>query len=60
MGRELIDRGHEDTGSERELTDREKEMLDQRLESYRRDPKAASPWEAVKKRILDRASQPGS
>ena len=37
------------------LSDEEKEMLDQRLEAYRRDPEAVSPWSEVKARILDRA-----
>lgn len=34
------------------LTDAERQELDHRLEAYRRDPAAASPWHEVKERIL--------
>jgi putative addiction module component (TIGR02574 family) len=37
-----------------ELTDAQRQELDARLEEYHRDPKAGSPWEVVKKRILQR------
>ena len=33
------------------LTDDQKRELDNRLESYRRDPNEGSPWEEVRKRI---------
>jgi len=36
------------------LSDREKEELDRRLEAYRRNPEAVSPWPEVKARILGR------
>jgi putative addiction module component (TIGR02574 family) len=35
-----------------ELTDAQRAELDRRLEAYRRDPKAGSPWLEVKARIL--------
>jgi len=35
-----------------ELTDTQRAELDRRLEAYRRDPKAGSPWSEVKARIL--------
>lgn len=35
-----------------ELTDAQRPELDRRLEAYRRDPKAGSPWSEVKARIL--------
>ena len=35
-----------------ELTQAQRFELDQRLEAYRRDPKAGSPWSDVKARIL--------
>lgn len=35
-----------------ELTDSQRAELDRRLEAYRRDPKAGSPWSDVKARIL--------
>ena len=34
------------------LSDEEKALLDRRLEAYRRDPEAVSPWEDVKARLL--------
>jgi putative addiction module component (TIGR02574 family) len=34
------------------LSEAVREKLDRRLEAYRRDPEAASPWPEVKKRIL--------
>lgn len=37
------------------LTAAEKRKLDHRLESYRRNPEAVSPWAEVKERILRRA-----
>jgi putative addiction module component (TIGR02574 family) len=37
------------------LSEAEREMLDRRLEAYRRHPEAASPWAEVKERILRRA-----
>lgn len=37
------------------LSDVEREKIDRRLEAYRRDPEAASPWSEVKERILRRA-----
>ena len=36
------------------LSDREREELDRRLEAYRRNPEAVSPWPEVKERILGR------
>lgn len=33
------------------LSDAQREELDHRLEIYRRDPTAASPWEEVKARV---------
>ena len=35
-----------------ELTEAQRAELDRRLEAYRRDPKAGSPWAEVKARIL--------
>jgi putative addiction module component (TIGR02574 family) len=35
-----------------ELTEEQRAELDKRLEAYRRDPKAGSPWSEVKARIL--------
>ncbi len=35
-----------------ELTEAQRAELDRRLEAYRRDPKAGSPWSDVKARIL--------
>jgi len=37
-----------------ELTDDEKEIIDERLESYHQNPNLGSPWEKVFKRILDK------
>jgi len=37
------------------LSRTEREKLDQRLEAYRRDPDATSPWSEVKERILRRS-----
>lgn len=37
-----------------ELTDIQKAALDERLEAYHRNPDEGSPWETVKKRILNR------
>ena len=37
------------------LTRAEREKLDRRLEAYRRDPEATSPWSEVKERILRRS-----
>lgn len=37
------------------LSEAEREKIDRRLEAYRRDPEAASPWPEVKARILRRA-----
>jgi putative addiction module component (TIGR02574 family) len=34
------------------LTDEEREELDRRLDAYRRNPAAASPWEEVRARIF--------
>ena len=34
-----------------ELTPEERQLLDERLEAYHRDPAAASPWEDVVRRI---------
>jgi len=36
-----------------ELSDAQRKELDERLEKYHRDPEAGSPWEDVKKRILE-------
>ena len=36
------------------LTPAQREELDRRLEDYRRDPAAGSPWDAVRERILKR------
>ena len=36
-----------------ELSDARRKELDERLEKYHRDPEAGSPWEDVKKRILE-------
>ena len=35
-----------------ELTEAQSAELDRRLDAYRRDPKAGSPWSEVKARIL--------
>ena len=35
-----------------ELTEAQRAELDRRLEAYRRDPKAGSPWAEVKARVL--------
>lgn len=35
-----------------ELTEAQRTELDRRLEAYRRDPAAGSPWSEVKARIL--------
>ncbi|MDX2000721.1 MAG: addiction module protein [Thermoanaerobaculia bacterium] len=37
------------------LSEAERNELDQRLEDYRRNPDAVSPWAEVKARILARA-----
>ncbi|MCP5002718.1 MAG: addiction module protein [Planctomycetes bacterium] len=37
-----------------ELTDNEKEIIDERLESYHQNPNLGSPWEKVFERILDK------
>jgi putative addiction module component (TIGR02574 family) len=37
------------------LSDDEKAELDRRLDAYHRDPTAGSPWEAVRRKIRDRA-----
>lgn len=37
------------------LSQAEREKIDRRLEAYRRDPQAISPWPEVKARILRRA-----
>jgi len=37
------------------LTEGQKAELDRRLASYRRNPKAGSPWAMVRKRICNRA-----
>jgi len=37
-----------------ELTEDEKRLIDERLESYHRTPDLGSPWEDVYKRILSR------
>lgn len=38
------------------LSDAQREELDRRLEAYRHDPTAGSPWPEVKKRLLARRS----
>jgi putative addiction module component (TIGR02574 family) len=35
-----------------DLTEAQRAELERRLEAYRRDPKAGSPWSEVKARIL--------
>lgn len=35
------------------LTDQTKDLLSHRLEAARRNPRASSPWEEVKSRILN-------
>jgi|GEM_PF-2827351 len=42
-------------GREVEEAASEREELDRRLEGYRRDPEAASPWSEVKERIPGRS-----
>jgi putative addiction module component (TIGR02574 family) len=37
------------------LSEAERKQIDLRLEAYRRDPEAVSPWPEVKERILRRA-----
>jgi putative addiction module component (TIGR02574 family) len=37
------------------LSDSERELIDRRLEAYRRNPDAVSPWPEVKERLLRRA-----
>ena len=37
-----------------ELTDDQKAEIEQRLESYHRNPDAGSPWNEVRERIRDR------
>jgi putative addiction module component (TIGR02574 family) len=37
------------------LSDDEKAELDRRLEAYHKNPTAGSPWEAVRRKIRDRA-----
>ena len=37
-----------------ELTDEEKEIIDDRLAAHRRNPDAASPWCDVRQRILSK------
>ena len=37
------------------LSEKEREVLNRRLEAYRRNPQAVSPWPEVKQRILNRA-----
>ena len=37
-----------------ELTEDEKKIIDERLESYHQNPNLGSPWEKVFERILDK------
>lgn len=37
------------------LSEEDREKIDLRLEAYRRNPEATSPWSEVKERILRRA-----
>ncbi len=37
-----------------DLTEDQREELDRRLEAYRKDPDAGSPWAEVKARVLAR------
>ncbi len=37
-----------------ELTEEEKEIIDERLESYHQNPSLGSPWGEVFERILDK------
>lgn len=37
------------------LSDSERKLIDRRLEAYRRNPDAVSPWPEVKERLLRRA-----
>ncbi len=37
------------------LTDEQKKELDLRLDAYRKDPDAGSPWEVVSERLRKRA-----
>ncbi len=37
-----------------ELTEDEKDIIDERLELYHQNPNLGSPWEKVFKRILDK------
>ena len=37
-----------------ELTEEDKRLIDERLESYRRDPNVGSPWEEVYARIISK------
>jgi len=43
-----------DTPDALELTQEEKRMIEERLESRRRNPDAGSPWEEVRARITGR------
>jgi putative addiction module component (TIGR02574 family) len=36
-----------------ELTQEQKQLLDERLQAYHRNPTAGSPWEEVKKRLRE-------
>ena len=38
------------------LSESQRQELDRRLEAYRRDPTAGSPWPEVKKRLMARRS----
>lgn len=48
-----------DDSTEPELTEAERAELDRRVEAYRADPGAGSPWEEVRERIRRAAKRGG-
>lgn len=41
-----------------ELTDKEKQLIDERLEAYHRNPDFGSPWDEVYQRIIVAKNEP--
>lgn len=54
---EVVWDGLSDAGTEPELSDDLKDLLDRRLEALDRNPDAVIPWEVVEARALERFRQ---
>ncbi len=52
LAEELWDSALEDEGSV-SITDEQKTILEERLRAYQLDGEAGSPWDVVKKRIME-------